>query len=108
MVTLAAQKSLEDLPYEGDSFLDQLTRAQASMRFHPYARQQILRTFEPLRQTLDACHGLTLQERWQNFEQHIWPQWLAGQDRPAGKWWTGSVRVAVTARLVRLGAALSQ
>ncbi|GHO63073.1 hypothetical protein KSC_019650 [Ktedonobacter sp. SOSP1-52] len=103
MVTEPAQKRLGDLPYEGDSFLGQLTHVQASMRFHPYARQQILRTFEPLRQALDTCHGLTLQERWQNFEQHIWPQWLAGQDRPLEKWWTGGVRVAVTARLVRPG-----
>ena len=101
MVTLPAQNRLEDLPYEGDSFLGQLTGALAEMRFQPYARQQILRTFEPLRQTLDACHGLSLQERWQEFDQSIWPQWLTGQGRPAGKWWTGGVRVAVTARLVR-------
>ncbi len=101
MVTFPAQNRLEDIPYEGDLFLGQLTRALAEMRFHSHARQQILRTFDPLRQRLDACPGLTLQERWQNFEQFIWPQWLAGQDRPAGKWWTGGVRVAVTARLVR-------
>ncbi len=103
MVTFPAQIRLEDIPYEGDSFLGQLTCALGEMRFHSHARQQILRTFEPLRRTLDACPGLTLQERWQNFEQHIWPQWLAGQDRPLGKWWTGGVRVAVTARLVRPG-----
>jgi site-specific recombinase XerD len=90
-----------DLPYEGQVLLDQLTVAMEGMRFHPHARQQIPHTFDPLRRALETCHGLTLQERWQDFEQRIWPQWLAGQDRPAGKWWTGAVRVAVAARLVQ-------
>jgi integrase/recombinase XerD len=57
----------------------------------------------PVTEDFWPCPGLTLQERWQNFEQHIWPQWLAGQGRPPGKWWTGGVRVAVTAHLVRPG-----
>src|SRR5690349_12362565 len=78
-----------DLPYEGQVLLDQLTTAIEGMRFHPHARQQIPHTFDPLRRALETCHGLTLQARWQDFEHRIWPRWLAGQDRPAGKWWTG-------------------
>jgi site-specific recombinase XerD len=103
MVTFLVQKRLRDMPYEGEAFLGHLTRALAEMRFHPSIRKPILRTFDPLRHALDTCHGLTLQERWQDFEQSIWPQWLAGHARPAGKWWTGGVRVAVTARLVQPG-----
>jgi site-specific recombinase XerD len=95
------QERFRDLLYDGRSFLAQLTGAMAGMGFHPHARQHILRTFDPLCCALETCHGLTLQQRWRDFEQHIWPRWLAGQERPPGKWWTGSVRVAVTARLVQ-------
>ncbi len=94
---------LRDTPYDQHVFLEQLTVAMETMRFHPHARQQIPRTFEALGGALESCQGVTLQERWKDFEQRIWPQWLAGQSRPPGKWWTGGVRVAVTARLVRPG-----
>src|SRR5260370_3716362 len=90
-----------DLPYDGQVLLDQLVAAMEGMHFHPHAGQQIRDTFDPLCRALEACHGLTLQERWQDFEQRIWPQWVAGQHRPAGKWWTGAVRVAIAARLVQ-------
>ncbi len=92
-----------EIPYDPHVFLDQLTLAMENMRFHQHARQQISQTFEALCRALENCQGITLQERWQDFEQQIWPQWLAGRDRPAGRWWTGGVRVAVTARLVRPG-----
>ena len=100
-VHVPLHQPLRDAPYDQHMFLDQLTAAMGNMRFHQHARQHIPRTFEALGYALENCQGLTLQERWQDFEQRIWPQWRAGQDRPAGKWWTGGVRVAVTARLVR-------
>lgn len=101
-ITLTHGKTrFQDLPYDGQVLLEQLAAAMEGMRFHPHARQQIPHTFGPLLRALSTCHGLTLQERWQDFEQRLWPQWLAGQDRPAGKWWTGAVRVAVAARLVQ-------
>src|SRR5579864_4407637 len=102
-VHVPLHQHLRDTPYDQHMFLDQLTTAMENMRFHPHARQQIPRTFEALCRALDSCQGVTLQDRWQDFERRIWPQWLAGQERPPGKWWTGGVRVAVTARLVRPG-----
>ena len=109
MVTFPAQNRLEDIPYEGDVFLGQLTRALAEMRFHSHARKQILRTFDPLRQRLNACPGLRLQERWQHFEQHIWPQWLAGQTacgKMVNRWCAGCSHGPP--RPARLGTALPQ
>ncbi len=103
MTNVPLYQPLRETPYDQHVFLEQLTAAMGDMRFHQHARQQILRTFETLCRALEHCLGLTLQERWQDFEQRIWPQWLAGHDRPPGKWWTGGVRVAVTARLVRPG-----
>src|SRR5260370_23037855 len=92
-----------ETPFDGPLLLKHLTTASASMRFHPSVGQQITKTFAYLCAALDGCVGLTLQERWQDFEQRIWPVWLAGQDRPPGKWGTGAVRIAVNARLVHPG-----
>ncbi len=101
--SLPIRRRLEDRPYDGHLLLEHLHAALAQMPFQQHARQQILRTFDPLCRTLESCRGLTLQERWYDFEQRIWPRWLADEDRPAGAWWTGGVRIAVTARLVRPG-----
>jgi len=103
--TAAASHQLlfAEAPFDSPLLLKHLTTARASMRFHPSVGQQITKTFAYLCAALEGCVGLTLQERWQDFEQRIWPMWLAGQDRPPGKWWTGAVRIAVTTRLVRPG-----
>src|SRR5258708_911185 len=90
-------------PYDCSLLFERLTNALATMRFHPSVGQQMTKTFPYLCTALEGCVGLTLQERWQDFEQRVWPLWLAGQDRPPGKWWTGAVRIAVTARLVQPG-----
>jgi hypothetical protein len=88
-----------------DSFLlfERLGQALATMRFRPSDGQPITKTFAFLCMALENCAGQTLQERWQDFEQRVWPVWLAGQDRPPGKRWTGAVHIAVTTRLVRPG-----
>jgi len=88
-----------------DRFLlfERLTAALATMRFHPSAHQPITKTFAYLCWTLENCAGQTLQERWQDFEQRVWPVWLAGQDRPPGKRWTGAVHIAIMSRLVQPG-----
>src|SRR5579875_1437397 len=91
------------VPYDRYLFCEQLRTAMASMRFRPADRQPIAKTFASLCEALERCAGQTLQERWQDFEHRVWPVWLAGQDRPPGKRWTGAVRVAVTARLVQPG-----
>jgi integrase len=90
-------------PYESSLLYEQLITAMAHMRFRPADCQPITRTFPSLCQALEGCAGQTLQERWQDFEQRIWPVWLAGQDRPPGKRWTGAVHVAITTRLVQPG-----
>src|SRR6266581_2114464 len=93
MAYVSLHQHFRETPYDQQVFLDQLTLALQHMGFHQYARQQIAHTFEALCRALQSCQGRTLQERWQDFEQRIWPQWRAGYDRPAGKWWTGGVRV---------------
>lgn len=97
------QGRVPSAPYDRYLFCEQLRTAMVNMRFRPADRQPIAKTFASLGEALEGCAGQTLQERWQDFEHRVWPAWLAGQDRPPGKRWTGAVRVAVTARLVQPG-----
>src|SRR5579863_1446431 len=48
---------------------------------------------------LDRCRGLSLQQRWNDFEKTIWPRWKAGRDRPCSLW-TWGARVLVPARII--------
>jgi hypothetical protein len=76
------QWPLAAVPYDGPLLFEHLARAMASMRFRPSDRRPITKTFTYLCRALEGCVGQTLQERWQDFEQRVWPAWLAGQDRP--------------------------
>src|SRR5260370_10378887 len=90
-------------PYVTFVVCEGLGQALATMRFRPSDCQPITKTFAFLCMALENCAGQTLQERWQDFEQRVWPVWLAGEARPPGKRWTGAVHIAVTTRLVRPG-----
>ena len=48
---------------------------------------------------LDGCSGLTLQQRWNDFERKVWPQWKTGIDRPIALW-TWVARLVVPARII--------
>ncbi len=87
--------------YNGDAVLARLSAAVRASRFRPDDRSRMLAACHALRRALDRCTGRTLQERWADFERSAWPEWVAGRDRPSANWWTGGVRVAVTARLVQ-------
>jgi integrase len=52
-----------------------------------------------LADALDGCRGSTLQERWNDFENKVWPQWKAGIGRPNTLWAWGA-RVLVPARII--------
>jgi len=98
-----APSILAHATYDRHVLFAHLAAAVATMRFDPEVRRQILHAAQALCEVLDQCPGSTLQERWQAFEQRVWPDWLVGRHRPPGKWWTGGVRVIVTGRLVRPG-----
>ncbi len=88
-------------PYDRHSVLERLTTALGTMQFNPTVQYQVLQATRALCRALDCCTGGTLQNRWDDFERHIWPAWCAGRNRPPGHWWTGGVRVIVTGRFVR-------
>lgn len=57
----------------------------------------VLATFD----VLDHLAGVTLAERWQLFEEEVWPRWRAGHERPvAGDHWSYGVWALVISRLV--------
>jgi integrase len=101
--TAVYRPGLAAAPYDGTQMLPQLGAAVATLRFEPSERNRMLRACTHLCTVLDTCSGVTLQERWMDFEQHVWPDWLAGHNRPAGSTWTWGVRAIVTAQLVQPG-----
>src|SRR5207253_3032351 len=54
--------------------------------------------------TLRDLPGDRLVDRWTEFEQNVWPQWIAGHNRPPlGNMWTWGVWAAVGSRAVQAG-----
>lgn len=93
---------LADVAYDGDALLTRLQSVVAKMNFHDTTRLATLRACRSLRSVLDKREGKTLQERWEDFEEMVWPRWVSGQDRPDPVYnWTGGVRAAIMARIVR-------
>jgi hypothetical protein len=54
----------------------------------------------PFLEALASCPGRTCQERWNHFEQAIWPRWIAGDARPPLTHWTAGPRALVLTRRV--------
>ncbi len=52
-----------------------------------------------LADALDGCQGSTLQQRWNDFEKQVWPQWKVGIRRPLVLW-TWGARVVVSTRII--------
>ena len=97
-----SDRAPEAAPDDDDAdFRARLLAAAAASRFRVEDRPRVLAACRALCLALDTCPGRTVHERWVTFEQTIWPAWVAGRHRPSPNWWTGGVRVAVTARLVR-------
>src|SRR5713101_1354748 len=53
-----------------------------------------------LADALDRCSGSTLQQRWNDFEKRIWPNWNAAINRPGGTYCTCAARVLISAPMI--------
>jgi integrase len=54
-------------------------------------------------EVLDGLPGVALQDRWEAFEERVWPAWAAGRGRPAHHHWSYGIWTVVMARAVRPG-----
>jgi hypothetical protein len=64
-------------PYDQAELLKSLHSALAVLRFHDRDKGRLKRACRFYVDALDICRGRTLQERWIDFEQTVWPKWVA-------------------------------
>ncbi len=91
--------ALRSAPYNRINLLEYLTAVLAQLRFPADRKGRTASACRGVVKALDNCAGPTLQDRWFSFEQTVWPQWMAGKDRPACRWRWGT-RVIVVSRAV--------
>src|SRR5260370_35731259 len=97
--SLIPASTLGSALYNGGELLKYLTEAIVPLRFAADRKGRLGSACKGIVSALDGCGGKTLQERWSNFEQIVWPKWMAGKDRPACRWRWGT-RVIVITRVV--------
>jgi integrase len=83
--------------------LDEHLRVEiASYQMDEDRRRRMRRAVSATLDDLDGIDGASLAERWQHFEEDVWPRWVRGEDRlPLGNCWAWGVWALVTGRLVR-------
>jgi len=91
-------------PFDPIELLDHLTSPMAGWRFGTEGDEGRMecrcRDFVTV---LDRCAGITLQDRWDDFEAILWPRWIDGQDRVGGSTWRWGSWAAVLTRAARPG-----
>jgi len=85
--------------YNRNKMLSMACELVSRFRFSAEDKQKALSACEHLADALDHCRGLTLQQRWSDFETKIWPRWKDGFERPCSLW-TWGARVLVPSRMV--------
>jgi len=91
--------SLADRLYDRVALLSRSDEVVASLRLTDEDKSKMRGACKHLADALGRCPGITLQQRWQDFEKTVWPIWASGVDRPCTLW-TWGARVLVPARIV--------
>lgn len=73
--------------FESGELLARLEAAVAGWQFSHDEHRRMGRACRQLVAVLDGCEGATVQQRWEDFEQRIWPDWVAGTGRIGGVYW---------------------
>jgi len=91
--------SLADRPYDRVALLSRSDEVIASLRLSREDKSKMRSACRHLATALDHGQGITLQQRWHDFEKTVWPAWAKGVNRPCTLW-TWGARVLVPARIV--------
>jgi hypothetical protein len=91
--------SLANQPYDRVALLSQSNEVVTSLRLSHEDKSKMRGACMHLADALDHRLGITLQQRWQDFEKMVWPKWASGVDRPCTLW-TWGARVLVPARII--------
>jgi len=91
--------SLSDALYDRAALRSRSDEVIASLRITHEDKSKMRGACRHLMDALDHCPGITLQQRWRDFEKTVWPAWASNIDRPCTLW-TWGARVLVPARIV--------
>lgn len=80
-----------------------LETAVRTWRFAAGEEGRMVRRCDEFVAVLGGCRGTTVQDRWDDFEARIWPNWLAGHDRVGGDLWRWGTWAVVLTRAARPG-----
>jgi integrase len=100
MVGLSA---IGEADYHGERLLEAVAGVLPGWRVTCKQRAGRLGACRLLVEVLDRLPGARLQDRWEAFEEVVWPAWAAGRDRPAQHHWSYGIWTVVMARAVRPG-----
>ncbi|HEX6685677.1 MAG TPA: hypothetical protein VF062_23075 [Candidatus Limnocylindrales bacterium] len=101
---IASARELGQTHFDADNVAALLTTDVGRWQLRRQDMYSMRRAVGLLAATLRDLPGERLADRWAAFEQRVWPQWIAGMDRPPlGTSWTWGVWAAVGSRAVQPG-----
>ena len=95
--------AIGDADYHGERLLEAVAAILPGWRVSCKQHAGRLGACRLLVEVLDRLSGTRLQDRWEAFEESIWPAWAAGRERPAHHHWSYGVWTLVMSRAVRPG-----
>jgi integrase len=99
-VGLSAMAAAE---YDGERLLEAVAAVLPGWRVSCKQHAGRLGACRLLVEVLDRLPGARLQDRWEAFEEGMWPAWAAGRERPAHHHWSYGIWTLVMSRAVRPG-----
>jgi hypothetical protein len=70
--------SSPDRSYDRVALLSRSDEVVASLRLSQEDKSKMRGACKHLANALDSCLGITLQQRWHDFEKTVWPVWAKG------------------------------
>ena len=87
--------------FDADQLTARLQLAVRGWRMSREASGRMLVRIAEFAAVLDDCAGDTVQDRWNDFEARVWPEWVAGRDRIGGEVWRWGTWAVVLTRTAR-------
>ena len=101
--TMVGLSAIGEADYDGERLLEAVAAVLPDWRVSCKQHAGRLGACRLLVEVLDWLPGTRLQDRWEAFEELIWPAWAAGRERPAHHHWSYGVWTLVMSRAVRPG-----
>ncbi|HZD22327.1 MAG TPA: hypothetical protein VE569_02845, partial [Acidimicrobiia bacterium] len=89
--------------FDGGRLLTGLWEAVDTWDHNPSDQRRMRTCCKQMVGVLAGCSGETTQERWEDFEAGVWPDWLAGENRVGGNTWRWGSWAVVLSRAARPG-----